>query len=203
MRTLYRCREVGRGGEGEGLHPGKRVCLGFAGTATRVWIPVKSGTGGGCFGGGGEGGGRSAICTCVHVRTAEGGGGGGCGKAYDMYVHTGKDCCMVPAVRDWAIGVPKPLTLVEPATRTGLERLGRVQRVTNSWERVYSQGRWERVYIQGKRVCLGFASSARPILGSIPHLMAVPYNLPRGFGSRSNKVFIYLNIPTLSRGTVV
>ena len=87
---------------------------------------------------------------------------------------------MVPAVRDWAIGVPKPLTLVEPATRTGLERLGRVQRVTNSWERVYSQGRWERVYIQGKRVCLGFASSARPILGSIPHLMAVPFNLPLG-----------------------
>ena len=80
-----------------------------------------------------EGVGRSATCNCMHVRTAEGGGGGGCGKAYDVYVRTCKDCCMVPAVRDWAIGVPKPFTLVEPATRAGLERLGGVERVTNSW----------------------------------------------------------------------
>ena len=50
------------------------------------------------------------------------------------------------------------------------------ERVTNPWGRVYNQGR-----------------------GSVWGLQAPS----RGFGSRSNKVFIYLNIPTLSRGTVV
>ena len=110
---------------------------------------------------------------------------------------------MVLAVRNWAFGVPRPLGLVEPATRTGVRRLGGVERVTNPWERVYNQGRglvwvwwrlggvervtnpWERVYNQGR--------------GSVWGLQAPS----RGFGSRSNKVFIYLNIPTLSRGTVV
>ena len=41
---------------------------------------------------------------------------------------------MVLAVRNWAFGVPRPLGLVEPATRTGVRRLGGVERVTNPWE---------------------------------------------------------------------
>ena len=83
---------------------------------------------------------------------------------------------MVLAVQDGEFGVPRPLALVEPATCTGMRRLGGVERITNPWERVYNQGR-----------------------GSVWGLQAPS----RGFGSRSNNVFIYLNIPTLSRGTVV
>ena len=48
---------------------------------------------------------------------------------------------MVLAVWDWAFGVPKPLTLVEPVTPTGVGRFGGVGRVTNPWERIYNQGR--------------------------------------------------------------
>ena len=102
---------------------------------------------------------------------------------------------MVLAVRNWAFGVPRPLGLVEPATRTGVRRLGGVERVTNPWETCTGTRRlggvervtnpWERVYNQGRGSGWGLQAPSR------------------GFGSRSNKVFIYLNIPTLSRGTVV
>ena len=83
---------------------------------------------------------------------------------------------MVLAVQDGESGVPRPLALVEPAACAGVRRLDGMERVTNPWESVYHQGR-----------------------GSVWGLQAPS----RGFGSRSNKVFIYLNIPTLSRGTVV
>ena len=77
VRTLYQYGEVGWGGEndkpmGEGLQPGKRVCLEFCRPQR---LPVaRPGREVGM--GGEEGGaGRSATCTCVHVRTAEGQGG--------------------------------------------------------------------------------------------------------------------------------
>jgi hypothetical protein len=77
VRTLYQYGEVGWGGEndkpmGEGLQPGKRVCLEFCRPQR---LPVaRPGREVGM--GGEEGGaGRSATCTYVHVRTAEGQGG--------------------------------------------------------------------------------------------------------------------------------
>ena len=72
MRTSYQYGEVGWGGEndtpmGEGLQPGKRVCLEFCRPQRLPVARPRREVG---MGGEEGGAGRSATCTYVHVRTA-------------------------------------------------------------------------------------------------------------------------------------